>query len=152
MSAGTIHQFPAVASGVSVPGGEPIQPPAAFITCMPQLVAVLPAAAQGSPIELDFSNLGITELIDNPDAPIASGTTGIYSAFSFAQIVNLSGNHLSQSSVDNLLVGMLYLVQNGVNLLATLDLTGGSNAAPTSGQANAALVALRTAGMTVTTN
>lgn len=120
----------------TVPADAPIQPPQAFVDAYPLFLN-----AFGDETQLNLSGIGITHLDPNLLNSYLSAQTHAYGAAS----VDLSGNALDAAEVNTLLY-----VCTGFPP-GTLDLSGGTNAAPT-GQGLVDLQTLRDAGWTVTTN
>lgn len=131
----------------TVPPDAPIQPPQSFVDYYPLVVAAI------SSDNLDLSNKGITYILGGKSGATSSSFGIVQWTVNEADtignpVITLSGNALA--SVNEILSS---LVADPVALAAdgTLDLSGGTNAAPT-GQGITDKATLIAAGWTVTTN
>lgn len=111
--------FRTLGGNATVPNDAPIQPPQAFVDLFPQIVGTDPTKFCGYTSIIDLSNRGMTK---------CSGDylhTGIVNGG--PSNIDLSGNALTLSEVDAILAVFL-LNEDPATIL---DLSGGTNAAPT---------------------
>lgn len=136
--------FPGVRGNATVPSNAPIQPSQAFVD---NIGSILIMANAGT--AFDLSNKGITSFVVGQDV----STSPILCAFSIASQlagapnINLSGNAIANT---NAILADLVPFAGGVSG-GTINLSGGTNAAPT-GQGITDKAALILAGWTVNTN
>lgn len=124
----------------TVPTDAPILPAQAFVSAMPILSAAL---RQNGVQTLDLSGMGISSITSGE---LIGGALAIVGENVGAPTLDLAGNSLNANSVNLVLAAALDVGGTGV-----LDLSGGTNAAPT-GQGILDAAALVLAGWTVTTN
>lgn len=125
-----------------VPGGAPIQPPQAFVNASAAIISTFGSATGGDP--LNISNLAITSI----DSGFLEAFAELQNSNAGAGGFNLSANALTVSTVNAILSAM---VDSGLGSGFVLDLSGGTNAAPT-GQGLTDKATLIDNGWTVTTN
>lgn len=146
---GPMVTFRGGSGNATVPDDAPIQPPQAWVNCIQQFILNYTLGHI-----LDCSSSGITSVNWDPDAIIR---TDIYSLWQQAASddspdswdVRFQGNGLDETSVNTILHLTL---RGGMDVTpGSIDLSGGTNAAPT-GQGITDKATLILAGWTVTTN
>jgi hypothetical protein len=152
-------------SGAAFPGGvpgiplnafvsndAPLQPPQAFVNAMTEIWAHnAETFIAGRP----FASKAITTVDATRFGYLMKWIAGPLRAFGYGDDIDFSGNALNQASVDAVLAGCKLAVDEpllGTSIPMNLDLSGGTNAAPSAQGLSDANYLINTGGWTVTTN
>lgn len=122
---------------------SPILPLSAYVAAMPMLFPSIPAG-NGT----NLSGLGITHL----DGSLMDAFVLLYIADQGNIALDLSNNALSTTESDAMLAVFATRIVNAPPGGGLIDISGGTNGAPTDGDSNASIITLVAHGCAVTHN
>lgn len=142
-----------VAGNATVPDGTAILPVQAFVDVMVFIAEGVAGVGGQIPQDLHFENLGITHFATPADPEVDQTLLGFLLAGAGLPHLYLNGNALPAADIDGILYAAKYnFTASGSLENGLIDLSGGTNAAPTEGMVNDEFLALGASAWTMKIN